>query len=410
MFNIGRNAKKAAKELSLLTNEDKNNVLNTIANNLITRRDFIKEENKKDIKLAKENNLSSAMIDRLILDDQRIQSMANGLIDIATFPDPIGETLEEFTPENGLLIEKMSVPLGVIGIIYESRPNVTVDAFGLCFKSGNAVILKGGKEAISSNIALETIIKDSLKDLELDGNMIQVIKSTERKTTNEMMKMNEYIDVLIPRGSQGLINAVVKNSTIPVIQTGAGNCHIYVDEDADLDMALNIIENAKCQRLGVCNTMESLVVHQKIAQSFLPRLKEKLDQVEFYADEASREIVNTFNKANEDDFAKEYLDKAMSVKLVKSLDEAIEHINHYNTKHSEAIITKNKEHADRFCKEIDSSSVYVNASTRFTDGSEFGFGAEIGISTQKLHARGPMGLKQLTSYKYIIKGKGQTRV
>lgn len=410
MINIGRNAKKAAKELALLTNEDKNNVLNTIAKNLITRRDFIKEENKKDIKLAKENNLSSAMIDRLILDDQRIQSMANGLIDIATFPDPIGETLEEFTPENGLLIEKVSVPLGVIGIIYESRPNVTVDAFGLCFKSGNAVILKGGKEAIYSNIALETIIKDSLKDLELDENMIQVIKSTERKTTNEMMKMNEYIDVLIPRGSQGLINAVVKNSTIPVIQTGAGNCHIYVDEDADLDMALNIIENAKCQRLGVCNTMESLVVHQKIAQSFLPRLKEKLDQVEFYADEASREIVNTFNKANEDDFAKEYLDKAMSVKLVKSLDEAIEHINHYNTKHSEAIITENQEHANRFCKEIDSSSVYVNASTRFTDGSEFGFGAEIGISTQKLHARGPMGLKQLTSYKYIIKGKGQTRV
>lgn len=410
MINIGRNAKKAAKELALLTNEDKNNVLNTIAKNLITRRDFIKEENKKDIKLAKENNLSSAMIDRLILDDQRIQSMANGLIDIATFPDPIGETLEEFTPENGLLIEKVSVPLGVIGIIYESRPNVTVDAFGLCFKSGNAVILKGGKEAIYSNIALETIIKDSLKDLELDENMIQVIKSTERKTTNEMMKMNEYIDVLIPRGSQGLINAVVKNSTIPVIQTGAGNCHIYVDEDADLDMALNIIENAKCQRLGVCNTMESLVVHQKIAQSFLPRLKEKLDQVEIYADEASREIVNTFNKANEDDFAKEYLDKAMSVKLVKSLDEAIEHINHYNTKHSEAIITENQEHANRFCKEIDSSSVYVNASTRFTDGSEFGFGAEIGISTQKLHARGPMGLKQLTSYKYIIKGKGQTRV
>lgn len=410
MKTIGMNAKQAAQTISLLSNEEKNEALKAVAKAIIDESMYIKSENKKDIVAAKAMKLSSAMIDRLILDDERIQSMAQGLLDICSFDDPVGERLETFSPENGLIINKVSVPLGVIGIIYESRPNVTIDAFGLCFKSGNTAILKGGKEAIHSNIALGGIVRKTLTALNIDPNALQVIPSTDRETTTQMMKMNDYIDVLIPRGSQGLIQAALKHSTIPVIETGAGNCHIYVDKDANLEMALQVIENAKCQRVGVCNAMESLVVHKDIAPDLLPLLYKKLKDVDFYADQDAKALVSEFKNASEEDYSKEYLSLAMSIKTVSSLDEAIRHINKHNTKHSEAIITNNQAHADKFTREVDSSTVYVNASTRFTDGSEFGFGAEIGISTQKLHARGPMGLKQLTSYKYIVKGKGQTRV
>lgn len=410
MKTIGINAKTAARSLALLDTETKNKALQLIGENLLNDAERILQANQKDLEKADAHGITGALRDRLVLNLPRIEAMVSGLHDLITLEDPIGTVLEVITPENGLVIEKITVPLGVIGIIYESRPNVTVDAFGLCFKSGNAVVLKGGKEAIHSNIELERIIRMSLKHLNIDPNVIQVIQDTRRETTHALMKMHEYIDVLIPRGSAGLIRTVVEHSTIPVIETGAGNCHIYVDKDADFEMALEIIENAKCQRLGVCNTMESLVVHEAIAAEFLPLLCDRLPQVVYHGDESACTMVDVMVPATEADFGKEYLDLAMSVKVVESIDEAIQHINHYNTKHSEAIITMNSETANRFTHEIDASTVYVNASTRFTDGSQFGFGAEIGISTQKLHARGPMGLKQLTSYKYIVKGKGQTRV
>ncbi|CAM2831077.1 glutamate-5-semialdehyde dehydrogenase [Erysipelothrix tonsillarum] len=410
MKTIGINAKTAARSLALLDTKTKNKALQLIGENLLNDAEHILQANQKDLEKADAQGITGALRDRLVLNLPRIEAMVSGLHDLITLEDPIGTVLEVITPENGLIIEKITVPLGVIGIIYESRPNVTVDAFGLCFKSGNAVVLKGGKEAIHSNIELERIIRMSLKHLNIDPNVIQVIQDTRRETTHALMKMHEYIDVLIPRGSAGLIRTVVEHSTIPVIETGAGNCHIYVDKDADFEMALEIIENAKCQRLGVCNTMESLVVHEAIAAEFLPLLCDRLPQVVYHGDESACTMVDVMVPATEADFGKEYLDLAMSVKVVESIDEAIQHINHYNTKHSEAIITMNSETANRFTHEIDASTVYVNASTRFTDGSQFGFGAEIGISTQKLHARGPMGLKQLTSYKYIVKGKGQTRV
>lgn len=410
MKTIGINAKTASRSLALLDTKTKNKALQLIGENLLNDAEHILQANQKDLEKADAQGITGALRDRLVLNLPRIEAMVSGLHDLITLEDPIGTVLEVITPENGLIIEKITVPLGVIGIIYESRPNVTVDAFGLCFKSGNAVVLKGGKEAIHSNIELERIIRMSLKHLNIDPNVIQVIQDTRRETTHALMKMHEYIDVLIPRGSAGLIRTVVEHSTIPVIETGAGNCHIYVDKDADFEMALEIIENAKCQRLGVCNTMESLVVHEAIAAEFLPLLCDRLPQVVYHGDESACTMVDVMVPATEADFGKEYLDLAMSVKVVESIDEAIQHINHYNTKHSEAIITMNSETANRFTHEIDASTVYVNASTRFTDGSQFGFGAEIGISTQKLHARGPMGLKQLTSYKYIVKGKGQTRV
>lgn len=410
MKEIGINAKEAARSLALLTQEQKNKALKHIGDDLLGQANVIIEANQLDLEAADQNGITGALRDRLILNQARIEAMVQGLNELTLLKDPIGEVLEVLEPENGLYIERVSVPLGVIGIIYESRPNVTVDAFGLCFKSGNAVVLKGGKEAIHTNIELERIVRNSLTDLNINPNCVQVIKDTRREVTTQLMKLNEYIDVLIPRGSAGLIRAVVENSTIPVIETGAGNCHIYVDHDADVSMALDIIENAKCQRLGVCNTMESLVVHKDIAPTFLPLLVNKLSHVVYHGDLVACEIVDTMVLANEDDFRKEYLDLEMSVKVVDSLEEAIAHINFYNTKHSEAIITNNEQTAQRFTQEVDASTVYVNASTRFTDGSQFGFGAEIGISTQKLHARGPMGLKQLTSYKYIVKGKGQTRV
>lgn len=337
--------------------------------------------------------------------------MAEGLLQVASLDDPVGEVISMKPRPNGLLIGQKRVPLGVIGMIYEARPNVTADAFGLCFKSGNAVILKGGSDALESNKAIVVQIREGLKSARLPEDAVQLIESTDREVTRQFMRLNEYLDVLIPRGSAGLIRSVVENSTVPVIETGTGNCHIFVDESADLDMALNIIFNAKTQRIGVCNACESLVVHRAVAEEFLPLLKARLDekQVEIRADKEACAMVDGFVPAAEEDWGTEYLDYILSLKLVDSIDEAIAHINRYNTKHSEAIITSDYANAQRFLNEIDAAAVYVNASTRFTDGFEFGFGAEIGISTQKLHARGPMGLKELTTTKYIIYGNGQVR-
>ena len=355
--------------------------------------------------------MKESLVDRLKLDSKRIFAMAEGIKKIADLSDPIGETIEGKTLENGLEILKKRVPIGVIAIIYESRPNVTSDAFALCFKTGNAVILRGGSDAINSNIAIVKVIRNALKDLNIPENSVYLIQDIERETTKKLMKLNEYVDVLIPRGGAGLIKTVVENSTIPVIETGTGNCHIYVDETADFDMALNIIENAKTQRTGVCNACESLVINKTIAKDFIPALVDRLSKknVEIRGDKLSCEISNKIIQATEEDWGYEYLDLIISVKTVPNLEEAIEHINTYSTKHSESIITKDYENAHKFLNEIDSSSVYVNASTRFTDGSEFGLGAEIGISTQKLHARGPMGLKELTTTKYLIYGNGQIR-
>lgn len=337
--------------------------------------------------------------------------MAEGLLQVASLDDPVGEVISMKPRPNGLLIGQKRVPLGVIGMIYEARPNVTADAFGLCFKSGNAVILKGGSDALESNKAIVVQIREGLKSAGLPEDAVQLIESTDREVTRQFMRLNDYLDVLIPRGSAGLIRSVVENSTVPVIETGTGNCHIFVDESADLDMALNIIFNAKTQRIGVCNACESLVVHRAVAEEFLPLLKARLDekQVEIRADKEACALVDGFVPATEEDWGREYLDYILSLKLVDSIDEAIAHINRYNTKHSEAIITSDYANAQRFLNEIDAAAVYVNASTRFTDGFEFGFGAEIGISTQKLHARGPMGLKELTTTKYIIYGNGQVR-
>ncbi len=355
--------------------------------------------------------MSQGLLDRLKLTPGRLQSMADGLLSVAALEDPVGEVLSMKQRPNGLRIGKKRVPLGVIGMIYEARPNVTADAFGLCFKSGNAVILKGGSDAIESNRAIVQWLRTGLSRAGLPEDSLQLIEDTSRETTREMMRLNAYIDVLIPRGGAGLIRAVVENSTVPVIETGTGNCHVYVDETADVHMALDIIYNAKTQRIGVCNACESLLVHRKIAKEFLPMLKKRLDekQVEVRADEESRAIVPEFAAATEEDWGKEYLDYIVSLKLVDSVDEAIAHINTYNTGHSDAIVTSDYFNAQKFLDEVDAAAVYVNASTRFTDGEEFGFGAEIGISTQKLHARGPMGLKELTTTKYIIYGDGQIR-
>ena len=405
LHELGEKAVCAKYELQKLTEERKNEALCHVANVLVEDAAYILEENEKDLQAAKENGMHEGLIDRLRLTKERIEGIAEGLRQIVELPDPIGEVLEESVRPNGL-----SVPLGVIGIIYESRPNVTADAFGLCFKTGNAVILKGGSDAIHSNIAITQTIRKGLIALGITADAISLITDTDRKVTAEFMRMKEYVDVLIPRGGSGLIRAVVENSTIPVIETGTGNCHIYVDEYADAEMAISIITNAKTQRIGVCNACESLVVHEKIAESFLPALKKALDtkNVELRGDEITANYIACVPATDEDYFT-EYLDYILSIKVVSSLEEAILHINSHNTKHSEAIITDNVQNAEIFLNEVDASSVYVNASTRFTDGFEFGFGAEIGISTQKLHARGPMGLKELTSYKYKVRGTGQIR-
>lgn len=408
---MGKKVKQTTKTLNTLSSKEKNTVLLAVAKAVEEAQSDLLKENQKDVKRARENGMKESLIDRLSLDENRILAMAEGIRKIADLDDPIGETIEGKTLQNGLEILKKRVPLGVIAIIYESRPNVTLDAFGLCFKTGNAVILRGGSDAIDTNIAILKIIHETLKKLEIPENCVSLIEDTSRETTIKLMKLNQYIDVLIPRGGAGLIKTVVENSTIPVIETGTGNCHIYVDESADFSMALSIIENAKTQRTGVCNACESLVVHRVIASQFIPLLVDRLakKQVEIRGDEIACKISKEIRPAKEDDWGREYLDLILSVKVVDDLEQAIEHINHYSTKHSECIVTQNYERARSFLREIDSSCVYVNSSTRFTDGGEFGFGAEIGISTQKLHARGPMGLKELTTIKYEIYGDGQIR-
>ena len=407
---IGKRAKEAEPILRILSREEKDQVLLTAAGLLVQEQAMILEANEKDMKAGEERGMKPGLLDRLKLNEERIEGMAEGLRQIAALPDPIGEVMKDWTAENGLRIRQVRVPLGVIGIIYEARPNVTADAFGLCFKTGNPVVLRGGSDALHSNQAITAVLKKALLACGCPESAIELLTDTSRETAAAFMKLNRYIDVLIPRGSAGLIATVVNQSTIPVIETGSGNCHIYIDEDADLSMAVDIVYNAKTQRIGVCNACESLVVSRKVKDQFLPLLAKKLQEkhVELRGDEAAREAV-PMAAATEEDWGREYLDYILSVKTVDTLEQAIAHINHYNTGHSEAIITENPAHAAQFLREVDAAAVYVNASTRFTDGFEFGFGAEIGISTQKLHARGPMGLVALTSYKYEITGHGQVR-
>ena len=408
---LGIRAKTVEPKVALLGCEEKNRGLQAAAAALIKCTEEILEANQIDFDRAKKNGMRAALLDRLRLSKERILGMSEGLLQVAALEDPIGEVTGMKLRPNGLRIGQRRVPLGVIGIIYEARPNVTADAFGLCFKSGNTCILKGGSDAIESNRKIVKVIREALKKEGLPEDALLFISDTNRETTQEFMKMNSYVDVLIPRGSAGLIQSVVENSTIPVIETGTGNCHIFVDETADFEMALEIIYNAKTQRIGVCNSCESLVVSAKIAEEFLPLLKSRLEekQVEIRGDERARKILPLITAATEEDWGQEYLDYIISLKIVDNFEEAVSHINRYNTKHSDAIVTQDYRHAERFLNEIDAAAVYVNASTRFTDGFEFGFGAEIGISTQKLHARGPMGLKELTTLKYVIYGDGQIR-
>lgn len=404
-------AKNASRTLVKLSQPIKNTCLLTMADYLIKYSDKILKANELDIKIGKENHMPEALLDRLTLTNERIIQIAEGVRQVAALEDPIGEVTSMKARPNGLLIGKKRVPLGVIAIIYESRPNVTVDAFSLCFKTGNSVILRGGSDALQSNIAFVEVIKEALKQNQISEDAISLITDTSRETATKLMQMNDYIDVLIPRGGASLIQSVVKNATIPVIETGTGNCHIFIDEYADENQAISIIENAKFQRLGVCNACESLVIHKNIINSICPKLLNMLfkNNCVVYGDEFITNIDNQVLKATNEDYAKEYLDKIISIKVVENLEEAITHINNHSTGHSESIITSNYENAQQFLNEIDSAAVYVNASTRFTDGFEFGFGAEIGISTQKLHARGPMGLEALTTTKYIIYGNGQIR-
>ena len=411
LIEIGKRAKAAAHRLAIMPTIKKNEALKAVASALVANSAAIIAANEIDVKNAKENGMSEALLDRLSVNETRVKAMADGILQVAELKDPVGEVLSMTNRPNGLMIGKKRVPLGVIGMIYESRPNVTPDAFCLCFKTGNAVILRGGSDCIHSNLAITKVIRAALAKQGVCEDVVQIIESTDRATATALMRLNEYVDVLIPRGGAGLIKSVVENSTVPVIETGTGNCHIYVDASADFEMALNIIDNAKTQRLGVCNAAESLVVHESIAKDFLPALYKKLTEkaVVMRADERALAICPQMEAATKEDFYKEYLDRLISVKIVDSIDEAIAHINEHNTGHSESIITKDYENSLRFLNEIDAAAVYVNASTRFTDGGEFGFGAEIGISTQKLHARGPLGLEELTTTKYIIFGNGQIR-
>lgn len=408
---IGQKAQEAKPSLQTLETLKKNAALEAVADALLKESDTILKENEKDIEAARANQMKEGLVDRLLLTRARIEGMAEGLTQLVALEDPIGEVLSMKKRPNGLMIGQKRVPLGVVGIIYESRPNVTADAFGLCFKTGNAVILKGGSDAIHSNKAIVSVIRKALAAQNITEDAIQLIEDSNRETTTAFMKLNQYVDVLIPRGGAGLIKTVVNNSTIPVIETGTGNCHIYVDETADLNMAIDIIFNAKTQRIGVCNACESIVVHKNVINDLLPALKKRLDEkrVELRGDKPAMDAAAGVLPACEEDWGSEYLDYILSVKTVDSIEDAISHINKYNTGHSEAIITNDYAHSQKFLEEIDAAAVYVNASTRFTDGFEFGFGAEIGISTQKLHARGPMGLLALTTTKYIIYGNGQIR-
>ena len=408
---IGKQAKDASRKLAVLGSVRKNEGLRAAAEALLEGEELILAANLKDIRKAEQTGMNPGMIDRLTLTHERLAAIIEGVRQVIGLDDPVGEVLGMKERPNGLLIGQKRVPMGVIGMIYEARPNVTVDAFALCFKAGNAVILKGGSDALESNKEIVRWLRKGLENCGLPADCVQLITDTDREVTKQFMRMNGYIDVLIPRGVAVLIRTVVENSTVPVIETGTGNCHIYVDETADFDMALDIIFNAKTQRISVCNSCESLLIHRKIAKDFLPLLKKRLDekQVEIRADQESAAIVPDFKTATEEDWGMEYLDYILSVKQVDSVEDAIEHINRYNTGHSEAIITKDYDSSRKFLDGVDAAAVYVNASTRFTDGFEFGFGAEIGISTQKLHARGPMGLKELTTTKYIIYGSGQVR-
>ncbi|MBC5687436.1 glutamate-5-semialdehyde dehydrogenase [Mediterraneibacter sp. NSJ-55] len=410
METLAKRAKAASIEAAKLNTAQKNAGLISAAEELLIQKEFILEENEKDIKAAAKKGTRQSLLDRLKLSEKRIEDMAEGLRQVASLENPVGEVLSMKNRPNGLRIGKKRVPIGVVGIIYESRPNVTADAFGLCFKTGNAVILRGGSDAIYSNQAIVHAIKTGLRKEKLLQDLILLVEDTGREVVQDMMKMHGLIDVLIPRGGAGLIANVVENSTVPVIETGTGNCHIYVDESADRKMAVDIIENAKTQRMGVCNACESLVIHEH-AMNILPDVVERLKMhgVEIRGDERACLTSSYIVPADEEDWEKEYLDAVISVKIVDSIDAAIAHINQYNTGHSESIITQDYNHALKFQDEIDAAAVYVNASTRFTDGFEFGFGAEIGISTQKLHARGPMGLEALTTTKYIIFGDGQIR-
>ena len=408
---MGEKAREASYELGAMLAPEKNRALRVAADALLANKESIIEANSIDIENALANGIKGALIDRLTLDEKRIEGMADGLLQVASLPDPVGETVEGKTLPNGLVIYKRRVPMGVIGIIYEARPNVTADAFGLCFKSGNAVILRGGKEAINSNKMIVDIMRNALKENGYNEECLQLVEDTDRKTAEEMMRLNGYIDVLIPRGGAGLIRSVVENSTVPVIETGTGNCHVYVDKSADVESAVKIVMNAKTQRPGVCNACESLLVHKDIADTFIPMVSKALSQkdVEIRGDEKVCSLADGSVKANDDDWGCEFLDYIISARVVENTDEAIAHIRRYGTKHSECIVTEDYREAQKFLDRVDAAAVYVNASTRFTDGGEFGLGAEIGISTQKLHARGPMGLRELTTTKYVIYGNGQIR-
>lgn len=412
VINKAAKAKKAARIMSFLPTAVKDQALQVMAEELTARADEIIEANRIDMANGRERGLSGAMLDRLLLTEGRIDEMAEGLKSIASLSDPVSEVISMWQRPNGLQIGKMRVPIGVIGIIYEARPNVTVDAAGLCLKTGNAVILRGGSEAINSNKAVTNIISSAAVKAGVPEGAIQLIETTDREAVNILLKLNEYIDILIPRGGAGLIQTVVKNATVPVIETGVGNCHVYVDNEADLAMAKDIVINAKTQRPGVCNAMETLLVHREVAGELLPDLLNTLKddyKVEVRGCPETGKLVGWVTEATEDDYYAEFLDLILAVKVVQDIDEAVNHIYKYGTKHSEAIITTNYNKSRRFLQEIDAAAVYINASTRFTDGNQFGFGAEIGISTQKLHARGPMGLAELTTTKYIIYGSGQTR-
>ncbi len=408
---IGKRVKDASVSLAVASTEDKNRILKAIATALRENCDKILEANALDLKNGRENGMAESLLDRLMLNAERIEGMAQGVEGVISLPDPVGRVLWETQRPNGMKIQRVSTPLGVIGIIYEARPNVTSDAAALAIKSGNTAILRGGKEAFNSNSAIMDVMRDAISKEGFNPDIVELVRDTSRDSANALMKMNGYIDILIPRGSAKLINAVVQNSTVPVIETGAGNCHVYIDEFADIDMAVEIVNNAKTRRISVCNTAESLLIHKNIAELALIAIKAKLDEknVILYGDDVARAICPDIEKATDEDWATEYLDYKMSVKIVSSIDEAIEHIRKYSTNHSESIITDNIENAEKFMNSVDSAAVYHNVSTAFTDGGEFGFGAEIGISTQKLHARGPLGLPQLNTFKYKIYGNGQVR-
>jgi glutamate-5-semialdehyde dehydrogenase len=415
ILELGKKAKEASKKLAVLDTNTKNSVLMAVSNALIEKKELIKAENKKDLEYGKEKGISSALLDRLELTDSRIEGMAKSLVEIANFKDPIGEILEGWKHPDGMQILKQRVPLGVIGMIFESRPNVSIDSAGLALKSSNAIILRGGSDAINSNKILKNIFMEEGKKYGLPEGTVQLIENTDRGLVTDFIKLNKYIDVIIPRGGKGLKSFILENATVPVIETGAGLCHIFVDESADIKKAIPIIENSKTQRCSTCNTLETLLVHEKAAEKLLPELSKVLinDKVELRADEKAFKIISKsgaeVKKATEEDWETEYLDLILSIKTVKDIDEAIMHIDKYSTQHSDAILTENLENAEKFVNEIDSAAVYVNVSTRFTDGGEFGYGGEIGISTQKLHSRGPMGIRELTTIKYIIRGNGQIR-